>query len=70
MPTTFRVLIAAVALTIYGAADSVKTRVPAILTIATTDQPGVYRWRTVYANDTTKGMKDYRQRLVARREPQ
>lgn len=70
MPTTFRVLLAAVALTIYGAADSVKTRVPATLTIATTDQPGVYRWRTVYANDTTTGMKDYRLRLVARREPQ
>jgi hypothetical protein len=95
MPTTFRALLAAVALTvisartasaqqpppspafpdawlgvwrgtltIYGAADSVKTRVPATLTIATTDQPGVYRWRTVYANDTTKGMKDYRLRVI------
>jgi len=45
-------------MTIYGAADSVKQTVPVTLSIAH-ETPGRYRWRTVYANDTTKSMKDY-----------
>lgn len=51
-------------LTNYGGADSVKLTVPVVLTIARGNEPGAYRMRHVYNNDTTRGMKDYTLRTV------
>jgi hypothetical protein len=42
-----------------GAGDSVKITVPVTLTIARTSDPAAFRWRHVYANDSTKNVKDY-----------
>lgn len=51
-------------LTNYGGADSIKLTVPVVLTIARGNEPGSYRMRHVYNNDTTRGMKDYTLRTV------
>jgi hypothetical protein len=51
-------------LTNYGGADSIKLTVPVVLTIARGKEPGTYRMRHVYNNDTTRGMKDYTLRTV------
>lgn len=51
-------------LTNYGGADSVKLTVPVTLTVARTNEPGAYRMRHVYNNDSTRGMKDYVLRTV------
>lgn len=47
-----------------GAGDSVKFTVPVTLTIARTADPAVFRWRHVYANDSTKNVKDYTLKIV------
>jgi len=51
-------------LTNFGGADSVKLTVPVTLTISPTAEPGVFRMRHVYNNDSTRGMKDYTLRTV------
>lgn len=51
-------------LTNYGGADSIKLTVPVVLTIARGAEPGSYRMRHVYNNDTTRGMKDYVLRTI------
>jgi hypothetical protein len=51
-------------LTNYGGADSIKLTVPVVLTIVRGNEPGAYRMRHVYNNDTTRGMKDYTLRTV------
>lgn len=47
------------ALTAYGAVDSVKITVPVTLTITPLAEAGAFRWRHVYANDSTRNVKDY-----------
>ncbi len=47
-----------------GAGDSVKLTVPVTLTIARTSDPAAFRWRHVYANDSTKNVKDYTLKVV------
>lgn len=51
-------------LTTYGAVDSVKFTVPVTLTIAPLAEAGAYRWRHVYANDSTRNVKDYVLRTI------
>ncbi len=51
-------------LTNYGGADSIKLSVPVTLNFARTSQPGAYRMRHVYNNDSTRGMKNYTLRTV------
>jgi len=46
-------------LTNYGGADSIKLRVPVTLVFARASEPGAYRMRHVYNNDSTRAMKDY-----------
>ncbi len=51
-------------LTNYQSADNTGTKVPVTLTISRETEPGVFRWRHVYNNDTTRALKDYRLRTI------
>jgi hypothetical protein len=47
----------------YGAADTLRLSVPVTLEV-TREKPGTYKWRTIYAADSTKGVKDYRMVVI------